>query len=55
MSYIKSGAIKFMCIYIDSYDRQEKIETFVYKADMEKFCRSDNVYSVVNIYSLTEI
>ena len=55
MGYLKTSPIKYMVIYIDTYNRDEKIETFITKESMENFCRSDEVYSVINIYMLEEI
>lgn len=55
MGYLKTAPIKYMAIYIDAYDRDEKVETFITKEDMGVFCRSDKVYSVINTYSLEEI
>ena len=55
MGYLKTSPIKYMVIYIDTYDRDEKIETFITKESMEIFCRSDGVYSVINTYMLEEI
>ncbi len=54
MSYIKSEPIKFMVIYIDRYDRCERIETFTCQYDMTRFCASDKVYDIINTYTLKE-
>ncbi len=55
MTYSESAKYKYLCVYIDSYDRQTKTEFFCTSWDMNIFCRADRVYSVINTYELTEI
>lgn len=47
--------VKYLLLYIDSYDRSEHYRTFESKDKLDEFIKRDTVHNVINIYELKEV